>query len=270
MPRSIPVRLLRLAITAVIGLSIAIPLRITIASHSGPISGAVFDALFDFNFRTSQPIVYDAIRNEPALYRLLQKRTKAAYLKDGWPGASDAFYAVLSENIVAYADDAHIVRRARAYHAVEAKLSTDPDRCKRYGLTSYNDVDWQSAKEEGRILGEAYRSTVVNGAPLWHEGVRRPKPPDDAWWSAFLATVQDPEQLSPDEINALLMGKDAPAPIWCAANLKQDRNLLARPEAQAAELYRIMVLYRDGEGGRRFLPMLPTKEPGKPPASEQL
>jgi hypothetical protein len=257
MPQSLLMRLLRLAVATLIGLAMAIPIYVYTDSLPTPVRALRYTVFFDPLLWLTEPVVRDAVHDDPALYHLLLERTKAAYLKDGWPGATDALHAVMSEYVLVYADDAHVLRLARAYYVAEAKLAMDPERCKRYGLTSYNEADWEPAKDEIRLAHEAFDSAVADGARGWHEGVRKPKPTDDAVETVWLSSLHGPEQLSRDEIAALSAGKNAAAPIWCAADLRQERNLLARPEAEAAELYRTLYFYNAREGGRTFLPTLP-------------
>jgi hypothetical protein len=227
-----------------------------------PIRGLLFTAVFDLNLM-SVPVQRDAVRDDPALHRLLLERTREAYLKGGWPAADDALRVVINQHVVVYADDTHILRLARAYHAAMVHFARNPAVCQRYGLTSYDKADFQTAEEETRIVEDAMQAAIADGARRRREGVKWSSPTHDTSKTALLATMQGPDKLSPDEVAAMWAGKYAAAPLWCAANLRADRNLLARPQAEAAWLFRIFLA---GESTRENLPTLPKRELGDAPA----
>jgi hypothetical protein len=128
-----------------------------------------------------------------------------------------------------------------AYAIVEAGLIADPERCRRYGLFGDYDKTSRLMAQEWRIATDALHVAVESAGRRLRISTRRSRPPDSAWWEAFLATIQGPEPFSPDAVKALV--DESPAATWCRADLKQQLNLLRRPPAQAAELYRILHLY---------------------------
>jgi hypothetical protein len=184
--KSIPVRLLRLGIAALIGLGIAIPLRVSLTAHTGPIAGVLYNALFDLNFRSSQPAVYHAISHDTALYDLVEQQTEQAWLKDGWPGARRTFHSTSAEHVLIYADDFELLEMARAYSIVEAGLVVDPERCRRYGLNGDYDEAWQPTARQWRIATNAFDAAVESGERRRHDAIRTPRPPENAWWEAFV------------------------------------------------------------------------------------
>jgi len=186
------------------------------------------------------PLAASIARSDPALREVFLRETEAAFNGGGWSAASNVLNAILATEMIAYADDEHIVAVDRAQLAALLKLASNPLECKSYLLVGSQRGEFADAAQEFAELAAANREAIANGFERKTNGVGRSQADDTE--SAAIETqlrLGPFAELTRQELGAEARYLDGNPELMCSAAIKRQLNLLSAASADAAYVSRI-------------------------------
>jgi hypothetical protein len=186
------------------------------------------------------PLAASIARSDPGLREVFLRETEAAFNGGGWPAANGVLNMILATEMVAYADDDHILAVDRAQLAALLKLASNPVECKSYLLAGYQRGEFRDAAQEFAELGSASGAAIANGFERKTKGVARAQASD-----AEITVIETQLRLGPfaeltrQELGAQARYLDGNPELMCSAAIKKQLNLLSADSADAAYASRI-------------------------------
>ena len=208
-------------------------------AYAGLFGPSAFARDFDQNIARF-PLAASIARSDPALREVFLRETEAAFNGGGWSAANNVLNAILATEMVAYADDEHIIAVDRAQLAALLKLASNPLECKSYLLVGSQRGEFPDAAQEFADLGAANGAAIANGFERKTNGVGRAQV-----IGTEIEAIETQLRLGPfaeltrQELGAEARYLDGNPELMCSAAIKRQLNLLSAASADAAHVSRI-------------------------------
>jgi len=200
-----------------------------------------FERTFDDNLK-GYPFAAEMVARDPSLRDLLLYRTETAFNKGGWIAANKALDIALATEVQVYADDEHINAITRAEAALLRDLANKPLACRAFLFAGGMADELLQAKPDDDILRSADRAALRNGFDRRMSGVLWDKPAYTDVVNAWQALARGPvAPLTGPELIADANYIDGDPQLACNAAIKEDQNLMALSDAEAARIKRILM-----------------------------
>jgi hypothetical protein len=220
---------------------------------------------FDTNLARSQPVLWPAIQADPILRKLVFDKTKAAYLRGGWPAASVVFYQIVHSRMQAFASDDATLACHQAWQDVFRALRPTPHACRLLQTGGTSALPPGLAASQIAHASSVCNAAAVDGARL-HQYSGGPQPATDEEQRAIAATAMDkPNPLPDNERSARNGGGPADDALLCQAAIDFEDNIAALPASVAARYMRYSYAVED-RGDFIYVPPASPLAPGDPPA----
>lgn len=207
-----------------------------------------FERDFDRNL-AGAPYAASLARRDPELRRLLLRESERAFDAGGWRAANRTMHSLVAKEFFPYADDDHVLAGERARLRVLSRLAATPTACKAFLLVGSEEGDFPHAQAEIANWVDAQNAAVVNGFERKRSGT--PWVQADAWHMVGLLRSLElgPETLAPAELKAVRSDNevDRDPAVYCSAEIKRAKNLLAKNAEKAAEIMRQRMSWSDAK-----------------------